>query len=166
MNQLSFKKNFFDFNEIIFSYEKNRVMLQPDLTFVVSFFIFILAYLILSNFVVKPILNEVAGYFEEVKKNNEEAERFLKEAGKLEQEYQSIIDEARNKALMEYKRRVEEERKRASEIISQVDEYASKRLQEETEKLEEYEKKVLNEIPKIVDEISQKLLEKVLARKV
>ncbi|GBD03779.1 ATP synthase subunit b' [bacterium HR19] len=137
-------------------------MLQPDITFIYSFVIFIFAYLIISRILVKPLSEKFFEYSEEIKQNEEEASQLLEKAKALEEEAEKILEEERERAVKFFREKISEANRKAEEIRKEAEEFFHKKLDDELNKLEEEKKKVMSKIPEIAEKLSDEIKLKVL----
>jgi len=130
--------------------------------------VFLLAYLVLSQFLFKPYLAVFHERHQQTSAQVDHADRIIEETKNLQKDYETqarilnrehraIYDQSRTEALREFDRLVGEAKDEASEIMAQ----AQKKI---TKSLEESEKNLEHEVPDLALKIASQVLGKDLDR--
>lgn len=141
-------------------------MFDINLTFILSFLIFIIAFFVSYRLIYLSISKEAFKYEDAVKSNMQEASQYIREAQKLEDETRKIIESAREKALENYRKKITEATEKANKIIHGAIEHSEKKITEMVSDIEKEKQKMLNKIPEIASALSKDILRKILEREV
>jgi|GEM_PF-904149 len=141
-------------------------MFDINLTFILSFFIFILAFLVSYRLIYLSVSRESFRYEDDIKMKLHEASRYTREAQMLEEEARRIINSAREKSMENYKKKIQEASEKANRIIQGTIEYSNQRLSEAISEIEKEKKEMMKRIPEIAKNISTDILTKILGREV
>lgn len=141
-------------------------MFDINLTFILSLFIFIVAFFISYKLIYVSVSRETFKYEDDIKFNMHEVSRYIRDAQILEEEAKKIIESTRERALGEYRRKIQEASEKANKIIQGTLEYSNQKMSEAMSEIEKEKKGVLTKIPEIAEGISKDILKIVLGREV
>lgn len=138
--------------------------MQINESFLIIFILFIILYLILKKFYVKPYLLVMEEREEKIKgalNRLKEVENHFREK---ELQYEKELQEARKKALALREKLLEEGKEEREKIVSSAKEYSKDIIEKTGKELEEAYSKELKNAEKHVEHIAKLIVKKILGR--
>ena len=137
-------------------------MLTPNLTFLLSFLIFLVAYFIISRFVLGKFVGETVELEDEIKKNVEETKKLLSEAENFLREAEKIESRARQEGVEEYRRIIEKANEEAKKIVDSAGAEARRIIEEGAKEIESYKQQIRQQANRIADNLSEEVVNKII----
>lgn len=140
--------------------------LMPNETFFIQLGIFLFTLMGLNFLVFKPILRLIAYRKEVTEGSREEAKRLSEATGKMVEQYEGQIKEAREEGLGEKGRLTQEGEKEAQDIMDQAREDIEESLEKSRKVVQQESKEAQLSLRNVSREMSEEMAEKLLGRKV
>lgn len=137
-----------------------------DSTFYYQFGVFLVVFLVLSQFYFKPFLALFEARHKKTVQDREAAEKMMADAQAKLEEYKARLSQERQLAKKQYDALLDDAKKEESAILMRAREDAKKITQEAAEAVGAQREKLRTQLSEDVEQLAKTISEKLLSRKV
>ncbi len=126
----------------------------------------LILFLMLKKFLFKPVQKMMAARQAQVDQVYEDADKQLKSAAQMKQEYEQRLSSARDEADTLVRNATATAQQRGDQLVSEAQQQASRLKQKAAEEIEQQKKQMLSEVRQDISELAVDIASKVIEREI